>query len=221
MDYIRNEKYFKEINLKWPIILIIIGVITIAAVIGIVFIAVGILWIVLQVKGRPTDQEIDAAAENQLKDMKSRAIKKLGLDETEVNEIAPISFSGYKYSGNGLQWQVGKDGRFRTNRYEAVMFLFSENEVHCYSYEFSLTDSSSQRESTDVYFYQDIVSVSTQTDGTQASVGNGKSSKFDYEYFKLTTTGGTSITASVLNVDDAQRSINGMRSLLKAKKQRN
>ena len=37
-------------------------------------------------------------------------------------------------------------------------------------------------------------------------------------YFKLTTTGGTSISCAVRNIDDAQRSINGMRTLIKSKK---
>lgn len=95
--------------------------------------------------------------------------------------------------------------------------FFSSNEVHCYTYDFSITESS-QKESTDVYFYKDIVSVSTQTDGSEYSVGKGKSSQFDYEYFKLTTTGGTSISCAVRNIDDAQRSINGMRALIKSKK---
>lgn len=220
MDYKRNQKYFQPMNLKLPIIVCVVGLVLMLAgdagvVLGLVAIAAGVLLIVLQVKGRPTDADIDAVVASQLKGMKSRALKKLGLDEDEVSEIAPISFDGYVYKRALIK--QGKDGKYRSNKYQAVMFFFSSNEVHCFTYDFSITESG-QKESTDVYFYKDIVSVSTQTDGTEYSVGKGKSSQFDYEYFKLTTTGGTSISCAVRNIDKAQRSINGMRSLIKSKK---
>lgn len=220
MDYKRNQKYFQPMNLKLPIIICVVGLVLMLAgdagvVLGLAAIAVGVLLIVLQVKGRPTDADIDAVVASQLKGMKSRALRKLGLDEDEVSEIAPISFDGYVYKRALIK--QGKDGKYRSNKYQAVMFFFSSNEVHCFTYDFSITESG-QKESTDVYFYKDIVSVSTQTDGTEYSVGKGKSSQFDYEYFKLTTTGGTSISCAVRNIDKAQRSINGMRSLIKSKK---
>lgn len=221
MDYKKNLKYFQPMNLKIAIIVCIVGLILMAVpvpfggLIGLIAIAVGVLLIVAQVKGRPTDADIDAAVASQLNDIKTRALRKLGLDEDEVNEIAPITFDGYVYD-KALVKQ-GKDGKYRSSKYQAVMFFFSSNEVHCFTYDFSITESG-QKESTDVYFYKDIVSVSTQTEGTEYSVGKGKSSQFDYEYFKLTTTGGTSISCSLRNIDDAQRSINGMRSLIKSKK---
>lgn len=220
MDYKKNLKYFQPMNLKIAIIACIVGLILMAAgdgalVVGLIAIAVGVLLIVAQVKGRPTDADIDAAVASQLNDMKTRALRKLGVDEDEVNEIAPITFDGYVY--NKALVKQGKDGKYRSSKYQAVMFFFSSNEVYCFTYDFSITESG-QKESTDVYFYKDIVSVSTQTEGTEYSVGKGKSSQFDYEYFKLTTTGGTSISCSVRNIDDAQRSINGMRSLIKSKK---
>lgn len=217
MDYKKNNKYFQPLNLKAAIIICLVGVgmFPVNAVLGLIAIALGVAIIVLQVKGKPTDAEIDAVVSEQLKDMKTRALRKLGVDEDEVSEIAPITFDGYVY--NKALVKQGKDGKYRSNKYQAVMFFFSNNEVHCFTYDFSITESS-QRESTDVYFYKDIVSVSTQTEGTEYSVGKGKSSQFDYEYFKLTTTGGTSISCAVRNIDDAQRSINGMRSLIKNKK---
>lgn len=223
MDYKKNLKYFQPVNLKGGIIVGIVGLALLPAsailsgivVLGVVLVALGVVLIVLQVKGRPTDADIDAAVTSQLNDMKSRALRKLGVDEDEVNEIAPITLGGYVYNKSLIK--QGKDGKYRSSKYQAVMFFFSSNEVHCFTYDFSIVENS-QKESTDVYFYKDIVSVSTQTEGTEYSVGKGKSSQFDYEYFKLTTTGGTSISCAVRNIDDVQRSINGMRSLIKSKK---
>ncbi|MCM1190315.1 MAG: hypothetical protein NC541_13595 [bacterium] len=220
MNYAKNKKYFEPMKWKAAAIVAVVGLFLLlagggTAVFGLLLIAAGVALIVLQIKSRPTDQEIDDAVVAQLANMKDRALKKLGVDEDEVSEIAPISFDGYVYQ-NALIKQ-GKDGKYRSSKYQAVMFFFSSNEVHCFTYDFSIIETG-QKESTDVYFYKDIVSVSTQTEGTQYSVGNGKSSQFDYEYFKLTTTGGTSISCAVRNIDDAQRSINGMRSLIKTKK---
>lgn len=218
MNYEKNRKYFKPMNLTAGIIACVIGLIialVLQVVVGIIIIAVGALLIFLQVKGRPTDADIDAAVTSQLANMKARALQKLGIDEDEVNEIAPISFDGFVYDNALIK--RGKDGKHRSSKYQAVMFFFSGSEVHCYTYDFSIVESS-QSESTDVYFYKDIVSVSTQTEGSEYSVGKGKSSKFDYEYFKLTTSAGTSISCAVRNIDDAQRSVNGLRNLIKIKK---
>lgn len=220
MDYERNKKYFSGnalLEFAKSHIIITVVVCFLLAFTGVGMIACVLIGVACYLMSRntPKDEEIDAAVSKQLANMKDRALRKLGIDEDEVSEIAPITFDGYVYDKAMIK--KGKDGLYRSNKYQAVMFFFSQNEVHCYTYDFCITENR-QRESTDVYFYKDIVSVSTQTDGTEYSVGGGKNSQFDCEYFKLTTTGGTSVSCSVRNIDDAQRSINGMRSLIKIKK---
>ena len=220
MDYERNKKYFSGnalLEFAKSHIIITVVVCFLLAFTGVGMIACVLIGVecYLMSRNTPKDEEIDAAVSKQMANLKDRALRKLGIDEDEVSEIAPITFDGYVYDKAMIK--KGKDGLYRSNKYQAVMFFFSQNEVHCYTYDFCITENR-QRESTDVYFYKDIVSVSTQTDGTEYSVGGGKNSQFDYEYFKLTTTGGTSVSCSVRNIDDAQRSINGMRSLIKIKK---
>lgn len=221
MDYQKNQKYFQTINYKGPIILIVIGAIIFlvgssgsvgAAVVGLLLLAGGIAYIVLKKKNTPTDAEYDASVASMLNNMQAKALHKLDVDEDEVKEIAPISFDGYVYKG-ASQAKKGKDGLWRTNKYESVMLFFSEHEVHCYTYNFDTT-SQKQTEATDVYFYKDIVSVSTASDTVQVLGQN-----VDYEYFKLTTAGGTALSVSLRDVSNAQRSINAMRALLKTKKQ--
>lgn len=221
MDYKKNKKYFKTINYKNPIIAIVIGAIIFfvgigksagAVLFGLLVLAGGIGYIVLKRKGIVTDEEYDSAVASMLKDLHNRALNKLGVDEDEVKEIAPISFDWYVYQG-ASQAKKGKDGLWRTNKYEAVMLFFSDNEVHCYTYNFDTT-TQRQTESTDVYFYKDIVSVSTASDSVKVLDKN-----VDYEYFKLTTAGGTALSVSLRDVGNAQRSINAMRALLKTKKQ--
>lgn len=222
MDYQKNQKYFRPIKYNGAIFLIVVGAIVflaglsnstvVAAIIGLLLIAGGIALIVMKKKSIVTDAEYDASVASMLNDMQTRALNKLGIDEDEVKEIAPISFDGYVYEGT-TQVKRGADGLWRTNKYESVILFFSEHEVHCYTYNFDTTFQK-QTESTDVYFYKDIVSVSTASDTIQVLGQN-----VDYEYFKLTTAGGTALSVSLRDVDNAQRSINAMRVLLKTKKQ--
>lgn len=220
MDYTKNIKYFRPINYKASIIMMVIGFIMLCAIgnnavvgiLGLLLLAGGVGIIVLKKKGLLTDEEYDSAVSSNLTDMKSRALNKLGLDEDEVKEIDPIFFGGYAYKGASAS-KKGKDDLWRTNKYEAVMLFFSQDEVHCYTYHFSTTENK-HTEETDVYFYKDIVSVSTASEHATINGNN-----IDYESFKLTTAGGTSVSVSLRDVDNCQRSINAMRALLKTKKQ--
>ena len=238
MDYKRNLKYFKGPKIGGAIVLIIFGVnfllfgsfislplfadssdhdtFFIALVIslfpGLPMTAGGIAMIIVKKATALKDEDYDAAVASMLYNIQGRALSCLGLDANVANEIAPISFDGYVYR-KASKTKQGKDGLWRTNKYEFVMLFFSAHEIHCYTYDFDTT-SPQQAETTDVYFYKDIVSVSTATDTVTV-----KGQHIDYEYFKLTTSGGTGLSVSLRDAYNAQQSINAMRALLKTKKQ--
>ncbi len=226
IDFERNTKYFTFAPLGWTgvVVFLLIGILCIigeAVKPGLYCIVIAIVWgyyVLLSYKEWKTYTYhiIDDAVNSQLVSLKERALRKLGIDEDEVNEIAPIIFDGFDYDSYDYI-KLGADNFYRTNTYKCFVFLFSANEVHLYTYSFNLT-SDRQIERTDTFFYKDIVSVTTSTVGTSISVGNGESSQFDRESFELRTTGGNTLSCSVRNVDDAQRSIKGMRALLKEKK---
>lgn len=226
MDYGRNQRYFSKMSWKLPIVLIVIGVIIFlggvrssagAVFLGILLIAAGVAYIVLKTNGIPTDEEYDSVVQEQLNNLKAKALNKLGIDEDEVKEIEPIVIGGYDFDHFNL-CKLGKDNKWRTNKYEVACLFFSQNEVHCYSYEFCTTEDK-KKESTDVYFYQDIVSASTASASARLTDNKGIQKDYEYESFKLTTAGGTTLNVSMRDVDEAQRSINAMRQLLRAKKQ--
>ena len=116
---------------------------------GIAFVIATICTSLIRIK--VSDAEYDKAVQLVLEFLKEQALEKLGVDEDEVSEIEPILFGGYDYSNYTLSKQ-GEDGIWRTNKYEVVYLFFSQNEVHCYTLEFSTSESISI-ESTDVYFY--------------------------------------------------------------------
>lgn len=104
MDYQKNQKYFEGVSYMGGIILIVIGAIIFlaglfksagAAIVGLLLLAGGIVFVILKKKGIVTDAEYDASVASMLNNIQSKALNKLGVDEDEVKEIAPISFDGY------------------------------------------------------------------------------------------------------------------------------
>lgn len=189
----------------------------------------GIIMIISGLKAKPSilDSEIDMELMQyfERQNLKEKALDKLGLDESEVMEIAPVYFDGYHYEG--AQVKIGLDNKARSSLGRAVYFFFTKNEVHCYMHTVSLVENFCS-EDTDTYFYSDIVSVSTTMQSgsvTPVVQNNGFAGNqmqvrtYQYDCFKLTTTGGTSVQASLRDKAGAERSINGMRNLIKAKKQ--
>ena len=158
------------------------------------------------------DATYDNLAQSMMKFTKDDALAALGLDESEVTEAAPVCISGYSFDGADYV-RLGADSRWRSNRFETWYLFFSSNEVHCCKKTIKTT-ADWKTESTDVYFYKDIVSVSTTSESKTVL-----NKKIDYDCFVLATAGGTSFKVSLKDVDNAQRSVNAMRSLLRAKKQ--
>jgi len=232
MDYNRNQLYFNPIpkkSFETGVIFAIVGIIilivginlgVVGIVIGLVVIGLGVLLIVKTVnynKNRTiiTDAEIDTTCADHLKNLKSMAIKKHSIDEDQVKEYDPLQFEGYYYErlpNAAFQYKKGDDGKLRSSNYNAVMFLFSSEQVFCYEYKFSLLEDKKQ-EKTDEYFYKDIVSVSTQSDAkTHGDV------TFNFEYFKLTTSGGTTISAQYSVTGETEDALKAMKNLLRNKK---
>jgi hypothetical protein len=112
----------------------------------------------------------------------------------------------------------GENGKWRSNTYKVVMLFFSRNELNCYTLTFKTTEDRILNETTDVYFYQDIVSASTSSVNETVKVV-GSEITINSEAFKLTTKGGTSITVNLLNSRQGHESVNAMRALLREKKQ--
>lgn len=225
MDYEKNVRYFSPVTYGGPSFLIIASIVLFAiayfgkdfrcVLIGTGVLALAILWIISKKKKIVSDEEYDASVASELQNLKERALSRLGIDEDEVKEIDPIGFDSYSFDG-ALCGKIGKDGKWRTSKYKCIMMFFSAGEIHCYTYHFdTLIDK--KTESTDVYFYRDVISVSTASESVSAFGMND----IKREYLKLVTTGGTSVSFSLRDDDGekVQRSINAMRALLREKKQ--
>jgi len=158
-----------------------------------------------------SDEEMDLMLRERLKSFEDVARRKLGIDEEQVREADPIRIDGYYFRdvfSHYPETKRGEDGRTRTSAYNAVMFFFSAEQVFCYECKFSLLGDET-KEKTEEYFYGDIVSIATRTD---------MKDEVSFEEFTLTTSGGTTISATFYNEENVERSIQAMKNLIRNKK---
>lgn len=153
-------------------------------------------------------------------DFKKKAISKIGLDESELNEIAPVCFQGplfYKKSYSRL----GKDNLYRSSAYQISWIFFSSTQVYLYQYTFNM-DEDGKKELTEEYFYKDITNFSTSSDTVETLVYDPKQKKdvlisVDSHNFTLASSGGR-LSCSLRQTDDIDKSIQGMKAKLREKK---
>ena len=114
---------------------------------------------------------VDRVVENL--NLKQRALDKIGLDESQVSEIAPINLSYFLYKGDGIRAkyeEIKNNDRKHTstglwksvtNKYCVVWIFFSATQLYTYSYEFD-TISNNSVERTRDFFYSDITCIRTE-----------------------------------------------------------
>ncbi|MCL2649314.1 MAG: hypothetical protein FWD61_20335 [Phycisphaerales bacterium] len=244
MNYARNKLYFEQDKVPTiksmgcaPIVLMIIGVIllfsagssgAVGALLGLVFIGIGVLLIVntsktnaknkkeadTYNKNRTKGEELDKASLDYLANLEPMALDKLNIERRDANAADPIRFHGYHYE-NIEEYARGKDGRERTSKYNVVIFFFSKDQIYCYKFVFDLLRDWKEQKVTE-YFYKDIVSVDSETRTRKFQFGgNDKPIEINVEDFLLTTSGGTSISASIFVTEEIKDSLKGMKSLLR------
>lgn len=226
INYERNKKYFKKTSVKPGLVMIVLGLLLFGLpgagkLIAFLLVAAGAAWLYFQFSGLPTDGDVDNDALEVVRGLQQQALTKLGLDADEVTLLEPLIVSGpfFKTIGSGVQIRMGKDQQFRASNYEGVVIFFSEHQLHSYKFQFSLTQQNERREQTDEYFYRDVVSVSTQSQTEPIRDMKGQSRTVNYEEFRLTTSGGTSVTSAMRTQDASTgRTLQGARQLIREKK---
>jgi hypothetical protein len=158
-------------------------------------------------------------------DFKKKALEKIGLDESQVNEIEPVHFEGYYLDEKKGYAKRGKDRKWRTSAYQISWIFFSSTQVYVYQYTFNMDDDG-RRETTEEYFYKDITSFSTSSDTVEKEVleegGCMKKPKYtrlnvDSNRFALVVPG-EKFKCSMEQTDYTERAIQGMKAKLREKK---
>jgi hypothetical protein len=242
------RKYFKKFP-TWAIWMIIIGLPLIAAkFVGVIPIGLGI-WGIVSYYQKPSDAEMDAWIQEDMKNLQTRALAKTAIDRSELIAEPVIVYGPRFWNIGGAEVGIkkGNDGIVRFMPIGMTVINFTPHQLVAYQCALDLTTGNTLNESTDEYFYRDVVSVSTQSKSktyTRAEIGKGLSEgllkglmtdgKLQFnaaEMFILTTSGGTSIEVVLrdpqliesagggsIPTDMADKAVQTVRKMLREKK---
>ena len=167
--------------------------------------------------GSVKDADYEAIVDGMVKASNSyqRAIDKIGLDESELQEIPPVTLFGYEESKFS---KATESGAFRSNLYSITHLFFSSTQVYMYQLTFN-TMKNDKKERTEEYFYKDITNFSTSTDNVEVTrlKGCGKFEKISIEIqkFALIVPGDKFYCATY---GDIEASVKAMKNKLREKK---
>lgn len=193
--------YFKPFP-KWAIGMIVLGVLFLSAKgFGLIFIAIGIVGIVMRTKNKPTDEQIDSWFGQELQTLTERAKQKVGHGALDVTGGEKIIYGPRIENTGGAQitFIKGKDNIIRFTPVDITILFFAKDQLLGYQCSYDRRSGEPLAERTEEYFYRDVVAVSTETIKmeTELQIGKGKLGKLNLiqfktaEVFRLTTSGGT------------------------------
>ena len=173
------------------------------------------------------DEDYEARVMNRVKsiDWKKKALDKIGLDETQINEIEPVHFQDYVINERSKYVRKGKDRKWRSSAYQVSYILFSASQIYVYQYTFNM-DSDEKNERTEEYFYKDITNFSTTKDTIEKEVlektgctgeSTFKRTQVETSAFAITVPGDKFYCAMEAN-DYSERAVQGMKAKLREKK---
>lgn len=158
---------------------------------------------------------------------KEFALHKLGVDESQVNEIEPICFQGFE-SEDTFIGRYGLDGKFRTSQYSVTWLFFSDSQIFVFNIFYDLLYHKTKI-ITYEYFYKDITnfsSIFSSYEYEKLIERKGCMSKgFDKELKKIETqkfsivVPGDSFSCSVSGVAKIDGIIQGLKQKLREKKE--
>ncbi len=129
-------------------------------------------------ENRLPDKQID---EWLLKDMQKHsqiAVEKLGLNTNDLIRESlivpgPIYWNVSGFSEEDILRNKGKDGFFRYAIWRLQVFVFTENFLGSYQCDYNWLNDTSINESTNEFFYKDVVSVKTDSDSSAYNLVDG------------------------------------------------
>ncbi len=141
---------------------------------------------------KPSDAQMDEWLQNDRERIRAEALEKLDLDPSQVVHD-PIEIIG---PTTNADLAVGEDGIIRFSKYDIVTVFLTDYHLAAYQCTLDMVHGTQTSESTQEYHYQDVVSVATQTEGSNlfAVMVNGKEKSIHrYQKFSLAVSSGDHI----------------------------
>lgn len=175
-----------------------------------------------------TAQEYREMVRHRMSDMDTKwmALRKLGIDEEEVQEIEPVTFEGYVFNDkvDNLVARVNAN-TWVSSEYMITWLFFGEKELFIYQHTFSMI-SSSMKENTMQYFYKDITNFTAASETYQKLVADAPGCAGGTQFMQVSANAdefkivvpGDSLRCSMTPSDDTDAAIRGMRNKLREMK---
>lgn len=174
-----------------------------------------------------SDDEYEEKVMRRIKgiDFKQKGLDKLGVDESEVKEIEPVHFEGYRFIDKALEKPSDDFNRWFSSVYQITWLYFSETQVYVYQYTFHM-DTDEKKEKTEEYFYKDITNFTAVNDSDERLVMAGKNcmgqpqwqrKTINYDKFSLVVPG-ERLDCSMFQNEYTSRAIQAMKAKLREKK---
>lgn len=228
------KKYFKPFP-TWTVWMIVIGLLLLMAHWAwILLVGIGI-WGIYAWSGRPSDQEMDKYIEEDLSHAKKKSLQKLSMDESQlVGESVVVTGPRlWNTGGADILHKKGGDNTLRFTPINISVLNMTQHQIVSYQCCLDLTTGNYLNESTDEYFYKDVVSVATKTESKTYTLDKGGTIQLNAaEVFALTTSGGTSVEIVLrdpkliemmgggnIPTTEADKAIQVVRKMLREKKQ--
>lgn len=182
---------------------------------------------------KPSDEQMDAWLDRDIRRLTAEAVDKLDLLPEQIfNENKePIKVVG---PSRNADLAVGKDDIIRFSKYDLVLVYLTDYHLAAYKATLDMAQGTTTSESTQEYHYTDVVSVATQTEGSDlfAVMVNGEKKPVNsYQKFALSVASGERIEVVVgfpqlsdivkqgkLSPTGADKAISIIRSRLREKK---
>ena len=168
--------------------------------------------------GAVKDDEYDNVVADLVKKSNTyqRALDKIGLDESELKEIPPVTLYGYESSKYS---KMTASGAYRTNLYSVTHLFFSSTQVYMYQIILN-TMKNERKERTEEYFYRDVTNFSTSNDYNDAlkfggCMGAPKKVSVEMQSFTLIVPGDKFSCATYGDID---QQVKAMKNKLREKK---
>lgn len=168
--------------------------------------------------GRVSDETYDSLIQAAVSASNSynRALDKIGIDESELKEIPPVTLCGYEDSDYS---KVTKDGAYRSNLYSITHLFFSSTQVYMYKITLN-TMKNEKKERTEEYFYKDITNFSTTSETVESfqlkgCLGGPNRVSVDIQQFTLIVPGDKFSCATYGDID---QQVKAMKNKLREKK---
>lgn len=195
---------------------------------GIFMLIAGIAWAVFLTRNslKITDSDVDLYTEEQLKKLQEKGLQKLSLDKSElVANSFVITGPIFVFDKNDKNKIVtagdirkGNDHRFRFALLKVAVLYLLKEQLMIYQARLNLKDNLVDHESTEEYFYSDIVSLTTAPDD-----------KYDGEVFTIMTSSGSGLKVPLFSsafprdkavLNQAENTVLAIRKMLRETKAR-